>query len=459
MAQFPIALRAPRHLPLAAATAALLGLVSPSAFAVNTITVLSCTDGGDSDMSVNLRNCITNAGEGDFVDMSALSCPDSKITLQHGEIPIHQDSLHIQGPGIDALSVEAGGSGIASRVFNHTGHSLPGPLTINDLSIRNGTVNQTDADAKGGCIYSAGRLYLGHVAVTGCQAYAYNAKARGAGVYVKGHLGLSYVSISNNTAYAYGGSNAEGGGAFAFDMLLQHSTIAGNGAFTRLSGKGDAGGLRALAAVTIGTSTISGNLASHAYGGILCKGSVGTTTISGSTISGNSADVVGGMYTTGPSFVYNSTIAFNQAQSGAMAAGFAQGTQKIVIQSTLIANNSYGASAAQYDFSAMGTIDSSSSDNLVRDPRFTPLPAFQGNIVGACPLLGPLRFNGGPTQTHALLSTSPAIDHGNNVRGAGIDQRGYPRVSPLNGTADIGAYEVQQDDIVFNAGFDGCPAL
>jgi hypothetical protein len=58
-----------------------------------------------------------------------------------------------------------------------------------------------------------------------------------------------------------------------------------------------------------------------------------------------------------------------------------------------------------------------------------------------------------------LLSTSPAIDHGNNIHSAGSDQRGYARVSPLNGIADIGAYEVQQDDIVFNAGFDGCPAL
>jgi hypothetical protein len=29
----------------------------------------------------------------------------------------------------------------------------------------------------------------------------------------------------------------------------------------------------------------------------------------------------------------------------------------------------------------------------------------------------------------------------------------------VSGISDIGAYEVQQDEIVFNAGFDGCPAL
>jgi hypothetical protein len=363
---------------------------------------------------------------------------------------------------MNALSIYAA-SGIASRVFNHTGHSTPGAFSIDDVSIRNGFVNVTGADAKGGCIYSKGRLYLVHAAVTGCAAYAYYAKAQGGGVYAKGHIGLSYALISNNTAYAYGGSNAEGGGAFTFDMLVQHSTISNNGAFTRSSGHGDAGGLRAFGGVNISNSTIAGNLASHGYGGALIKGAVGVTTISSSTISGNAADIVGGVYTTQQSSIFNSTIAFNQAQTGGIAAGFAQGIQKIELQSTLIANNSYGPSASQYDFSSMGTVASTSSDNLVRDPRFTPLPTGQGNIVGACPLLGPLRFNGGPTPTHALLrsallSTNPAIDHG-DAHGAGSDQRGYARVSPLNGTADIGAYEVQQDDIVFSAGFDGCPAL
>jgi hypothetical protein len=91
----------------------------------------------------------------------------------------------------------------------------------------------------------------------------------------------------------------------------------------------------------------------------------------------------------------------------------------------------------------------------------------------ACPLLGPLRANGGLTRTHALLSGSPAIDQGsenplnpNTNSPYGFDQRGaglangsvdYPRVS--GSQADIGAYEVQVADVVFNAGFDGCPAL
>jgi hypothetical protein len=59
-------------------------------------------------------------------------------------------------------------------------------------------------------------------------------------------------------------------------------------------------------------------------------------------------------------------------------------------------------------------------------------------------MLGPLANNGGPTDTHALLSGSPAIDAGdpNFTPPPDYDQRGpgYSRV--VNGRIDIGAFEV-----------------
>ena len=60
------------------------------------------------------------------------------------------------------------------------------------------------------------------------------------------------------------------------------------------------------------------------------------------------------------------------------------------------------------------------------------------------PLLAPLGNYGGPTQTMALLPGSPAIDAGNNAlipAGVTTDQRGFARI--VNGTVDIGAFEVQ----------------
>src|SRR5207244_168475 len=83
------------------------------------------------------------------------------------------------------------------------------------------------------------------------------------------------------------------------------------------------------------------------------------------------------------------------------------------------------------------------------------------NVTGVDPLLGPLQNNGGPTQTHALLTGSPAIDAGLNVAGSGADQRGdgfdrtvgSANVSGGDGT-DIGAFEVQ-----LSAGGNVLPAI
>jgi len=94
--------------------------------------------------------------------------------------------------------------------------------------------------------------------------------------------------------------------------------------------------------------------------------------------------------------------------------------------------------------------------NLIRTAVVgSPLPPPHA-LSSACPLLGPLRNNGGPTWTHALLSHSPGIDQGSNPMIFGGDQRGptYTRVS--GSAADIGAYEVNQADVIFNSGFDGC---
>ncbi|HEY8505742.1 MAG TPA: VCBS repeat-containing protein, partial [Gemmataceae bacterium] len=64
------------------------------------------------------------------------------------------------------------------------------------------------------------------------------------------------------------------------------------------------------------------------------------------------------------------------------------------------------------------------------------------NLKNVDPMLGPLAFNGGPTQTHALLAGSPAIDKGSNPAMLTFDQRGpgFPRV--VGPQADIGAVEI-----------------
>ena len=55
-------------------------------------------------------------------------------------------------------------------------------------------------------------------------------------------------------------------------------------------------------------------------------------------------------------------------------------------------------------------------------------------------------------RTHALLSTSAAINGGNNLQRLSVDERGLPRV--IGAAIDIGAYERQEiDDEIFYNGF------
>jgi len=68
-----------------------------------------------------------------------------------------------------------------------------------------------------------------------------------------------------------------------------------------------------------------------------------------------------------------------------------------------------------------------------------------GDLTGVDPKLGSLQDNGGPTQTHALLAGSPAIDAADDSACPGHDQRGIAR--PLDGNGDgyvacdIGSFE------------------
>jgi hypothetical protein len=76
-----------------------------------------------------------------------------------------------------------------------------------------------------------------------------------------------------------------------------------------------------------------------------------------------------------------------------------------------------------------------------------------GDLNNTNPQLGSLQNNGGPTQTMALPSGSPAVDAGNpngctDQTGHLLktDQRGKPRPDPEDtGGCDIGAYERQSD--------------
>lgn len=460
-------------------------LASVPAYAV--VTVSNCKDSGVG----SLRQAVLNAPEGGTIDMTGLltppvdpSCSASKITLETGSIVVKQNSLTINGPGMDKLTIA---SDLAApmrvlRSFEHAGDgvSTNGTLTVSNLSLRNGFVYSDIASVAGGCIYSKENVSLTNVRVSDCIAQVRgNNYAEGGGIGVVHDLKLRGSVVSGNQAVgmttgygasvAFGGGIAAGGNIYAFQ-----STISGNYATgpTLASPIGVGGGLYAGGGANINYSTISGNIAGKGVGGFVVNGGYEAKFID-STISGNSAPygVIGGgaISNTSNVYFYNSTLAFNTAAAaaygttiyaaGLVVKGVSVGSGKTVpvtLSSTIMSNNTYADPPVGYDFSIntmQGPVSVTGSNNLVLHSSAS-LPNGTKHV---CPLLGPLRNNGGPTLTHALLSHSPAIDHGFSSF-AGDDQRGtgFMRESP-SGLPDIGAYEVQKADVVFDAGFDGCP--
>jgi hypothetical protein len=459
---------------LAMCVAALLGLAAPSAFAGN-IVVTNCKDAGTG----SLRSAVAAAASGDTVDMTLLTpsspgCSESTITLKTGDIAVKQNNLVIKGPGMTALRVTGKykTSREPHRIFTHTG---TGTLNLQYFSISDGY--ETDYGlARGGCIYSKGTVNLFRVGVYGCEAYSSASYASGGAVFsVKGTT-IKYSVISENSAlakdFSYYNIVAGGGGICSFgDVSAKFSTISGNtiGSKSSLIAGGPGGGIASDHDLYLLNTTVSGNSAAGIGGGIVFFGHSGV--IVNSTIVGNSAPngKTGGIYGDATSIdIYNSTIAFNHALVAApyYSPGLSISAIAVRLQSNLIANNTYGASNTNYDVSITASSTVAGSHNLVRTPSAN-LPS--DTITGECPILGQLRFNGGPTQTMALQSDSPGVDQGNNVfdngttTGVTQDQRGevldptpypYPRVS--GSAADIGAYEIQQSDVIFTSNLEGC---
>jgi hypothetical protein len=457
------------RVPVILSVAVWLAVLTPLANA-KFVTVTNCNDTGAG----SLRYAVGPGGAdpGDIVDLTALPpmC-SSVITLTSGQITAAQSDLTLRGPP-DGVIVKYGGAG-KGRVFKHTG---TGTFRLENLTIAGGYAYSMLGTAYGGCIASSGDVYLLNSKVTECKANATGpfSVVQGGGVIADGKLEMHNASLLNNSVNGYvtkGGGAVAGGG-----MKIVNSTISANSSNGVIA---SGGGLFSSIDVVLSYSTVSGNFAAGRCGGLEFGG--GSLIIANSTISGNDSSIVAGgvCASDGAITVQNSTIAFNTANFGTsgtdtIAPGmFVESFNSdvvVTLQSSILSNNTYGPILTGNDFSTKISnghiLTASGADNLIRTASSAvPLPG----LITACPRLGLLRNNGGTTLTHALHSHSPAIDAGNNTSNlpgtalpAVHDQRQIPylRISgppgSLNPRADIGAYELQQDDVLLNDSFDGC---
>jgi hypothetical protein len=462
-----------------------------------TLTVTNANDSGAG----SLRSVLLSAASGDTIVFTGLTLP-ATITLTSDELHISQ-SLTITGPGASNLTISGGGK---YRAFENDGNTV----TITGLTITNATGTGTTSYANlGGAIYTYGTMNLtgvvfssnsaneggaiwndGVLTVTGCVLSGNTAATgtyagEGGAIFNYGTLTVSGSIISNNKAT---GTNASGGGIATLNVgagstgtltVNLNSTISGNSATS------EGGGIiNGSATITIMNSTISGNSGSQGAG----VENDGTATITQSTISGNTGTASGaGIFNNGALTITNSTVSGNTA--GGDGGGIESGGTAMSISFTTISGNSAGGGGGITNFGTNSIVKNSilannssagncfvfasepvivsQGYNLSDDSTCTTYFNQTGDMNNTPAVLGTLENNGGPTQTIALLTGSPAIDAvpvANCTTVAGVtvttDQRGVTR--PQGTACDIGAFELVTVPVAPVAAFldqHGAPAL
>ncbi len=255
----------------------------------------------------------------------------------------------------------------------------------------------------------------------------------GGGIYSQAHLKLSRVLITEN-------QSSGGGGIFVNplgSLELNDSTVSHNIA------EGQAGGIRIDTRGTITNSTISHN---EALG--LADPLPAGTGVPFAFSQGGGIDIRG-IGTT----IRNSTIVFNSSSQGGAGVHFdtayidalpdpVTGAAEIphfdlILENSIIANNISEVESGDC-LTTVGLSRILSQGNNIDSDGSCGLNQ-AGDLPGVEPFLAPLANNGGATDTHLLLPSSPAIDAGKIETCTTVDQRGIARGQ--NNTCDIGAVE------------------
>ncbi|MEM6503320.1 MAG: choice-of-anchor D domain-containing protein [Cyanobacteria bacterium P01_C01_bin.89] len=220
-----------------------------------------------------------------------------------------------------------------------------------------------------------------------------------------------------------GSVGGNGGGIFndslSSTLTIIDSTVTGNTA-------GAGGGIHSQSGnINIINTTISGNVATGNGGGVYgAGGTISSATITNNTAGDSGAGNGGGIYSSASINVRNTIVAGNVDENGTGAA------QQPDVSNTFmdLNNNIIGISNGSANFTNATT-------RVLNTLTTTNVPI--GSLFGA------LASNGGPTQTHALVDGSVAIDSaGANATATG--QRGVA-ISGLR--RDVGAFEAIAPEI------------
>lgn len=321
-----------------------------------------------------------------------------------------------------------------------------GTATIERSTITN------NAGVSGGGVYKSGGAVLSILDSTLRDNTATGAgtTGNGGGVHSVGAVSIDRSTINGNRTT---GADSEGGGVFATgDVTLTATTVDGNST-TGFNAQG--GGILAQGSLTVTGSTISRNFTTGVTSHIAGAGAFGNLTLTNSTVSGNRTQggqsVAGGVTADGALTIRHSTITDNHANEAGHTTLGGGGVRKssgtLTIQDSIVAGNTTTSGDSPDLRPGTATLDVDYS--LIGDASGSGVTAATGtgNLLDIDPQLGPLADNGGPTQTHALLPGSTAVNTGNPIyvdeaNAFAHDQRGVPFDRIAGGRIDMGAFEL-----------------
>ena len=281
-------------------------------------------------------------------------------------------------------------SGLGSdRVF-HVGPGSTGPaFTLTGVQVRDGG----GVDRGGGIYADSGALSLNQVTVADSEAESASGSAMGGGILLDpGAHTIVATTISTNTAT--GEDGASGGGLYVSPMAavgITNSTISLNDAVST-AGSALGGGIFSGGATSLTHATMDGNVA------------VGATGAAGGTMM-----ALGGGFSLRATIASNGDADLGTENCGGFGPFTTQGSN---LEAPAGAGSQCGLATALGD-------------------RLSPSAG-----------LSALAARGGPTQTQAPFSGSPALEAIPSCFPVTIDQRGEPR--PGGVACDIGSYERQE---------------
>jgi len=395
-------------------------VVDIGAFEVQDYYVTTLDDTNNpSDGQTSLREAVQSA-DADAWGRVSFAPGLSGTAVLTSPLPALTRPMNISGPGTDVITISPQ-SGMALQIF----HSAGATVYLSGLTLSGG-----QAAAGGAFDNDHGALYASDVVF---QNNGVTPGGVGGAVSSTGALTLAGCVFSGNAGTAL---DNEGVGSVAT------TTFQNNAATTGAAG---GGAILNNGALTVSASAFLNNTAGpSARGGGIYNRS-GNLTAVNSTFAGNAAGL-GGAVDSGSSAkarLTNDTLTANAGGALVSEGG------DVLIDNCLIADN--GAAAGS---DVQGVLDPASSYNMIGVGGGQGVTdGAQGNRVGTAarpisPGLNSPADNGGPTQTVALPTGSPAVGAGSVALAVDADgnplttdQRGQPRT--LNGKVDVGAYQTQ----------------